>query len=167
MLEKNKKKQSYIRPQYGYFEIRAKAIAAKNNVVAFWMIGFEDTPNRSGEICIMEVKGTNIRNGIATNGYGVHPFGDPDLVDEFYEDEFEIDATKFNIYAAEWQPDRIDFFINNEKVRTIEQSPKYEMQFMLNIYEVPVDEKLDSPEKTYPKQFVIDYVRAYQLSDGY
>ena len=37
-------------PQYGYFEIRARAVANPLNHVALWMIGYEDAPERSGEI---------------------------------------------------------------------------------------------------------------------
>lgn len=154
-------------PQYGYFEIRAKAVLSKNNVVAFWMIGFEDTPDKSGEICIMEVKGENIGKSKSVNGYGVRKFDDPHLTNEFSEEVFDTDATKYNIYAAEWFPDKIDFFINNKKVRTIHQSPNYEMQFMLNIYEIPIAGKLTANERTYPKKFEIDYIRGYKKKSGY
>jgi hypothetical protein len=154
-------------PKYGYFEIRAKAVASENNVVAFWMIGFEDTPEKSGEICIMEVKGQNIKELDCVNGYGVRKFKDPYLTDEFFEDSFKIDATKFNIYAAEWTPNKIDFYVNNQKVRTIKQSPSYEMQLMLNIYEVPLTGELPAKKGSYPKKFEIDYIRVYKPNNGY
>ncbi|MBE0152281.1 glycoside hydrolase family 16 protein [Serratia sp. PL7] len=50
-------------PKYGYFELRAKCLIAANNVAALWMIGYEDLPERSAEICLFELKGKNIRNG--------------------------------------------------------------------------------------------------------
>lgn len=152
---------------YGYIEIRAKAVASSNNVVAFWMIGFEDIPEKSGEICIMEVKGKNISGGQFVNGFGVHPFRDPNLKDEFFEERFSADATGYNIYAVEWRPDGIDFFLNNEKIRTINQSPDYEMQFMLNLYEIPVGDEFVGNTGSYPKEFEIDYVRAYKPENGY
>ena len=34
-------------PQYGYFELRAKALDNPRNMVALWMIGYEDQPERS------------------------------------------------------------------------------------------------------------------------
>jgi len=105
--------QKLYTPQYGYFEVRAKALSYNNNVCAFWMIGFEDEPNKSGEICIMEIKGWNVKERRALNGYGIRSFADTTLENEFFEDEFEIHATAFNIYAAEWFPDRIEFYINN------------------------------------------------------
>ena len=165
LVREPQKTQKLYTPQYGYFEIRAKALSYKNNVCAFWMIGFEDEPNKSGEICIMEIKGWNVEERRAINGYGIRSFADTALENEFFEDEFEIDAIAFNIYAAEWFPDRIEFYINNRKVKTIQQSPTYEMQFMLNIYEVPTDEEL--LDNSYPKLFEIDYVRAYKPIHGY
>lgn len=154
-------------PQYGYFEIRAKAVGSNNNVSAFWMIGYEDQPSKSAEICIMEIKGQNIEGNQSVNGYGVRAFADSTLKDEFFEESFEFDATDFHIYAAEWKPNGIDFFIDNKLVRSTNQSPSYEMQFMLNIYEVPTDLELGKAELKYPKEFEVDYVRAYQPLSGY
>jgi hypothetical protein len=38
------------------------------------MTGFEKTPEKSGEICIMEVKGQNAKHNQFFNDYGIHPF---------------------------------------------------------------------------------------------
>ena len=154
-------------PKYGYFEIRARALAAKNTVCAFWLIGFEDKPYKSAEICIMEVKGENVETNRAVNGYGLRAFADDSLQDEFFEERFEFDANQYNIYAAEWMPDKIDFYLNHKKVRTIHQSPNSEMQFMLIIYEVPIKETLGPTELSYPKEFEIDYVKAFRPASGY
>ena len=43
-VQKTEKKYT---PKYGYFEIRAKALKSNTNVCAFWMIGFEDEPEKS------------------------------------------------------------------------------------------------------------------------
>ena len=164
--EVQKSERKYT-PQYGYFEIRAKAIQSNNNVCAFWMIGFEDVPEHSSEICIMEIKGNNIRNSQSVNGHGLRAFADPNLKDEFFEDPYDFEASNFHIYAAEWRPDGIDFYIDNKLVNSIQQSPSYEMQFMLNIYEVSTDLALGKNESTYPKEFEIDYIRVFQPVGGY
>ena len=52
--------QRLYTPHYGYFEIRAKAHISSSNMVAFWMIGYEDKPEYSGEICVMEIFGRQI-----------------------------------------------------------------------------------------------------------
>jgi len=76
-------------PQFGYFEIRAKARITNSNMVAFWMIGYEDQPEYSGEICIMEIFGNQIVEGYLMNGSGIHPYGDNSLKDEFYYDKLK------------------------------------------------------------------------------
>lgn len=108
-----------------------------------------------------------IKTGTSVNGFGVRQFKDPNLTIDFFEESSKIDATQFNIYAAEWMPDKIDFFINNQKIRTIKQSPNYEMQFMLNIYEIPFEGDLINHKGSYPKKFEVDYVRAYRPNHGY
>ena len=157
-------------PRYGYFELRAKGVNTSINMVALWMIGYEDTPERSAEIAIMEIKGAGVTPEDTRVGYGVHPWSDPTISDEFYEEIQLIDATRFHIYAVEWTPTRIDFYIDNHRTRTISQSPTYPMQFMLGIYEFPshiADTEGLSQPVGYPKEFVIDYFRAYQPVGGY
>ncbi|MNE63956.1 Beta-glucanase precursor [compost metagenome] len=154
-------------PQYGFFEIRAKALDTESNVVALWMIGYEDKPEKSSEICIFEIKGENVNKESAIIGYGIHPFGDPTLQDEFHEDSFAIDVTKYHVYAVEWTPAYVDFYIDNKKVRTIHQSPNYPMQLMLNIYELPLEKVRIGKDNQYPKEFIIDYIRVFQPEKGY
>ena len=150
-------------PQYGYFECRAKAIRSARNHVALWMIGYEDTPEKCGEINMFEIFGKDVNATSTVVRYGIHPWKDPNLTDEFYQDRIDIDATKFHIYAHEWSPTHVDFYVDNQKIKRIDQSPKYPMQFMLSIYELPGTEE----NSVYPKEFVVDYVRAYQPERGY
>jgi len=124
------------------------------------MIGFEDTPEKSAEICIMEIKGWNIKKDKAKIGMGIHKFNDPELEEDFSEDEHRIDVTQFHIYATEWSKEKIIFLIDNVKVKEINQSPNYPMQLMLGIYEIP-DVINTKTEKKYPKEFIIDYVKGY------
>lgn len=157
-------------PQYGYFEIRAKGLKSSGNHVSLWMIGYEDAPERSGEIALFELLGTKTSATESSVRYGVHPWGDPNITDEFYEDTFQMDTSRFHVYALEWTPDHIDFFIDNVKIRTIHQSPKYPMQFMLSIYELPFEGAWTgnvNPNDPYPKTFTVDYVRGYQPIGGY
>ncbi|XSG74398.1 glycoside hydrolase family 16 protein [Herpetosiphon llansteffanensis] len=157
--------QTYT-PHYGYFEMRAKATIGPNNVVALWMIGFEDQPEYSGELAIMEIKGWNIGAEGLKLGYGVHPWGDSQLTDEFFEDDVALDVREYHIYAAEWTPSHVDIYLDNRKLRTIQQSPNYPMQCMLGIYDLP--QRQSEPSSTpYPHQFEIDYVRGYQPLNGY
>jgi hypothetical protein len=150
-------------PQYGYFECRAKCLDTPGNHVSLYMIGYEDTPEKCGEINMFEIFGKDVGASSAIVGYGIHPWRDPKLKDEFYQDPLEIDATKFHIYAHEWAPAYVDFYVDNQKIRRIHQSPGYPMQFMLSIYELPGDDR----EAAYPKEFMLDYIRAYRPAVGY
>ena len=147
-------------PLHGRIEVRAKALDDPNVMVALWLIGFEDEPERSGEICVCEIFGSEVGPGEALVGMGVHPFGDPSLVDDFAKVRLAIDARAFHVYAAEWTQDGITFLVDGEPVKTVERSPDYPMQLMLGIYEFESD--LDPGR--YPKDFVVDYVRGYRLS---
>lgn len=145
--------QRLYTPHYGYFETRIKAIQSPDNMVALWMIGFEEIPQESGEILIFEIFGSHP----SEVRYGVHPWADATLKDEIYRDELGLDPTEFHIFAIDWTPTHIDFYVDNIHRRTIHQSPAYPMQFMLNIYEFP-----NSNEQVYPKRLVIDYFRGYR-----
>lgn len=147
--------------QYGYIEIRAKAIRSPSNVVALWMIGYEDEPQRSAELCIVEIKGWQAKDQEALIGYGIHRFNDPALEEAFYEDQHVIDVTDFHVYGADWKKDRVDFYIDGKKVRTILQSPAYPMQLMLGVYEIP-DQQKGKGGYIAPASFCIDYVRCYE-----
>jgi hypothetical protein len=153
-------------PQYGYFEVRARAVADARNMVAFWMIGYEDIPEHSGEICICEIFGRDAGADSVHVGMGVHPFGDPHLLDDFERVHLDMDATAFHVYAAEWTPTHVSFYVDSTLVRTVNQAPQYPMQFMLGLYEFePGDEPNTAGRRrphAYPKEFVVDHVRGYR-----
>ncbi|MFX1407036.1 MAG: glycoside hydrolase family 16 protein [Promethearchaeota archaeon] len=157
-------------PQYGYFEVRAKGLKSSANHVSLWMIGYEDTPEKSSEIAIFEQVGSHSSSSSTGIRYGVHPWGDPNIVDEFYEDFMNINPLQYHLYAVEWTPTYLDFFFDNELIRTIKQSPNYPMQFMLSIYELRFEGAWTGPydpKRPYPISFTIDYFRAYRPKDNY
>ncbi len=149
-------------PTYGYIEVRLKAVPLAGYLSALWMIGFEEESEQSAEICICEIFGEHVNPERSRIGYGVHPFNDPDIEDEFYEDMVDIDAANFHIYTADWTPECIDFYIDNEKVRTVHQSPGYAMQLMLNVYELPDALTPEARATPFPKTMTVDYVRGYK-----
>jgi hypothetical protein len=157
-------------PQYGYFELRAKGLNTSANHAAWWMIGYEDVPTQSGEIAIFELVGSHTSPTSSGIRFGVHPWGDPALKEEFYEEFLPIDTTQYHIYGLEWTPTHVDFYVDNTRLKTIHQSPQYPMQFMLSIYEHPFEGAWTGrydPTAPYPKKFMVDYFRAYQPVGGY
>jgi hypothetical protein len=151
-------------PQYGLFELRARAIDDPRCMVALWMIGYEDEPERSAEICICEIFGRNVTAGRAGVGMGLHPFGDPRIRDEFSVEDLAIDARDLHTYAAEWTPEHVAFFVDHRLVKLVSQSPAYPMQFMLGVYEFPDGGETGrpAPAHPYPKEFVVDSFCAYR-----
>jgi beta-glucanase (GH16 family) len=91
----------------------------------------------------------------------VHPFDDPRIVDEFSQETVPIDAREFHVYAAAWTPSQVTFFVDGERIKTVDQSPSYPMQLMLGIYEFPGEAGEPARAGTYPKEFTVDYVRGY------
>jgi len=157
-------------PQYGYFELRAKGINTSANHVAFWMIGYEDSAERSGETAICELIGFHTSSTSSGVRFGVHPWGHQTIKDELYEEFLNFDSTQYHIYGLEWTPTHLDFYVDNVKTKTINQSPKYPMQFMVGIYEHPFEGAwtgIFDPNAPYPKKFTIDYFTAHQPNGGY
>jgi hypothetical protein len=119
------------------------------------MIGFEDEPERSGEICVVEIFGRDILGpDRARVGMGIHRFGDPALREEWAQEELAIDVREPHVYAADWTPEHVAFSVDGEHVKTVGQSPAYPMQLMLGVYEFPGEETVE-----YPHVFSVDYVR--------
>jgi hypothetical protein len=146
-------------PQYGRIELRARASDDPRVMAALWLIGYEDEPERSAEICVCEIFGRDARPQAAAVGVGVHPFGDPAIVDDFERVTLPIDVREFHEYAAEWTPGGVDFLVDGERVKRVAQSPAYPMQLMLSLYEFPGE-----ATGPYPKELVVDYVRGYRLA---
>ncbi len=145
-------------PQFGVFVLRAKALDHPRGMVSLWMIGYEDRPERSAEICVFEIFGEDVGRHHSAVGMGVHPFGDPTIGDAFEQVRVAIDARDFHEYAAKWTPRGVNFFIDGEQVKSVDQSPQYPMQLMLGIYELGGTR----PDGPYPKRFTIDWFRAYR-----
>lgn len=128
-------------PEYGLLEVRARMDLSPRSMAAVWMVGLETEPARSAEICIFEVFGDALetRDGSRTAavGMGLHPFRDPVITDDFAAPRIAIEVAEFHVYAADWQPGRVDFLVDGEHVRTVHQAPDYPMQMMVAVFDFP------------------------------
>jgi hypothetical protein len=88
-------------PQDGYFETRMKEVPIPGYMAAQWMIGFEEKPKQSAEICICEIFGSEVSQDGSIVGCGIHPLKDPEIVDDFHRESFEINTTNDHVYAAQ------------------------------------------------------------------
>jgi hypothetical protein len=152
-------------PRYGFFEVRARMRVDASSMAAFWMIGFEDAPERSAEICIAEVFGRDVGPDGAGVGMGLHRWGDPSIREDFERVRLPIDVGDFHVYAAEWTPEHVAFSVDGEQVKVVRQSPGYPMQFMLDVYAFPGPDGTPPPGP-FPKEFVVDFFRVYRPTAG-
>jgi hypothetical protein len=142
----------------GLVEARMRALDGPRAMVALWMIGLEETPERSSEICVAEIFGRDIRPGAARIGMGVRSWADPAITDDFVAEGLPIQVGDWHTYAAEWTEDRVAWYVDERRVRVVEQSADYPMQIMLGIYELPIPDDPRQPAD-YPKVFEVDWVR--------
>jgi hypothetical protein len=73
----------------------------------------------------------------AAVGSGIHPFRDPRLVEEFSAEPMGIDVTQPHRYAIDWQPGRVEFFVDDERTRVCAQAPDYPLQLILGVFDFP------------------------------
>ena len=179
---------------YGYFEARCKAPAAGGLWSAFWLqsetMGDETEGGKNGaEIDVMESPYYNdpkkdtetYRN---TTMHTIHIDGYGDKHQSKGSGEFRVDRdmyNEFNTYGVLWTPDEYVFYINGQETwRTdfgVSQSPEFllltveiagkdgsaDPDNQNNRYSWSGDIR-DNPEGTFPVDFVVDYVRVYQLA---
>ncbi|MGA5305336.1 glycoside hydrolase family 16 protein [Nucisporomicrobium flavum] len=124
-------------PLYGHVEVRARGIVTPRSMVAFWMSGTEDKPQHSGEICVMEIFGSSVRDGSCEVGMGLHRFRDPGLTEDWAAPRLDIDVAEFHTYGVDWAPGSLSFTVDGEVVKRVGQSPNYPMQLMLAVFDFP------------------------------
>ena len=111
-------------PQYGFFELRARVPARPEQHGR----ALDDRlRGRAGPVrrrsASLEIFGRDVRPDVAAVGMGVHPFGDPRITDEWAQQPVAVDATGFHVYAVEWTPAHVAFFVDDALVTVVGQSP--------------------------------------------
>lgn len=147
-------------PHYGSIEVTCRARIGSGTMFSAWLVGIEDQPERSGEICLVEVFG-EAPNAI---GCGIHQFRDPVLNEEFSTVALAIDVAEFHRYAVDWRPGRIDFLVDGERTKSLAQAPDYPMQLILGVFDFP-DRPHDAvtvPELVVGRVLGRDAVRDHQ-----
>jgi hypothetical protein len=128
-------------PYEGRVEVECRASIGPGSMFSAWMVGLEDVPERSGEICLVEVFGRTLRTAggqaYADVGSGVHPFRDPALREDFAAPTTAIDVTSFHTYAVDWSPGRLVLSIDGVTTRVVDQAPGYPVQLILGAFDFP------------------------------
>jgi beta-glucanase (GH16 family) len=156
---------------YGRIEVRAKLPAGKGAWPAIWTLGSNIHQvgwPRCGEIDIMELVGKE--PGIIHGT--IHYFTNGHHATQGAPLPVSGTDTGFHVYAAEWTPDRIDLFVDNQKyfgfaVNQADdngQNPFHKPHYLiLNLalggsWGGPIDDSI------FPQRMTVDYVRVYQKS---
>jgi Glycosyl hydrolases family 16 len=148
-------------PRYCRLEMKARTRLNPWNLAALWLIGFEDAPDRSGEITVFEAFGHNVAEEGARIGRGIKRIHDPNLYDDLDEGFLPIDIEAWHTYAMDWTPSGVDFLVDGEVVTSTTQSPDYSMQLMLNFYDLPDDRPRTAARDAWLE---VDFIRAYGMA---
>lgn len=159
--------------KYGRFEARIKIPRGQGIWPAFWMLGDDmskvDWPN-CGEIDIMENIGKEpalVHGTIHGPGYS----GEHGLGSSFALPDNARFADDFHIYAVEWEPEAIRFYVDDHLygTRTPAELPKgtkwvYDHPFFLLLNVAVGGGWPGNPDETtvFPQTMLVDYVRVYE-----
>ncbi|MFK8006894.1 MAG: family 16 glycosylhydrolase [Saprospiraceae bacterium] len=159
---------------HGKIKIRAKTASGLGTWSAIWMLPTDNEygtwPN-SGEIDIMEHVGYNpdtVFGTVHTKSFN-HMIGTEVGDNLFVSDADEV----FHIYSVEWDKDKIDFFIDDQKYFTFKNENKtfaeypFDKKFHL-ILNLAVGGnwggKMGVDDSVFPQKMQVDYVRVYDLN---
>jgi beta-glucanase (GH16 family) len=160
--------------RYGRVEVRAKIPAGRGMWPAIWMLGtnIDDVGwPACGEIDIMENVGfePNVIHGTVHT----RAFNGAQGTQKGSQTSVAGAADAFHVYAMEWFPDRISFFVDGQAYFTFANDhsgnadwPFDQPQFLVLNTAVGGDwggqQGID--DGIFPQKFLIDYVRVYEAS---
>jgi beta-glucanase (GH16 family) len=158
---------------YGRIEARIKNPYGPGLWPAFWMLGADIDQvgwPQTGEIDIMEMRG-QIPNVISGSLHGPGYSGGNPISGSYGLQHGRFDDD-FYLYAVEWYPDRIDFFVNDYLYNRITPDDAtgewvFNKPFFLILNVAVGGTYVGFPidATPFPQQMVVDYVRMYRLAE--
>lgn len=159
--------------KYGKIEARIQIPHGQGLWPAFWMLG-EDLPTvgwpECGEIDIMENVGSKL-NTVRGTLHGPNYFRDDSIGKDFTRTDIEF-SDDFHVYAIEWEPDQIRFFVDCIHYNTL--TPKdlpgkwvYDHGFYILINVAVGGFWPGVPDETtvFPQYMKVDFVKVYSKKD--
>ncbi len=159
--------------QYGRFEARIKIPHGNGLWPAFWMLGSDFRSAgwpACGEIDIMENVGFEPAKVHGTL-HGPQYAGDSPLTGAFNLADAEHFANGFHLFAVEWEPQSIRFYVDNTlyETQTVDSIPShkhwaFDHPFFLLLNLAVGGVWPGNPDATthFPAVMLVDYVRVYQ-----
>jgi glycosyl hydrolase family 16 len=125
-------------PRRGEVAVRCRMAISPRSMAAVWLSGFEETPEESGELCVVEVFGKDVEPGRSAEiGMGVKQLRDPRLDHDFAAPRLPIDVAEWHEYAVHWDDGSATFTVDGSHVRTCHGPPTYPMQVMIAVFDFP------------------------------
>jgi hypothetical protein len=143
----------------GYLEIRMRGVVDPSSMIAFWLVGFEDAPERCAEVCVMEAFGNAVEPGSAAVGMGLHAFRDPLVAEDFAAPRLPLALDEFHDYGVRRTADRVEFFVDGESVRSCDGPPAYPLQFELAVFDCA---DWGERDPSFVPELVVDHVREFR-----
>jgi len=167
------KTQNLFTQAYGRFEARIKIPKGQGIWSAFWMLGNDITQNgwpKCGEIDIMENIGREpgIIHGSLHGPSSTAPTAD--LTATFTLPAGQNLSDDFHIYAIEWEPGTVRFYVDSNNYVTFTQAQwpaggqwVFDHPFFVILNLAVGGVWPGSPDATthFPQQMLVDYVRVY------
>ena len=122
---------------HGRVSVTARAEVSRRSMVSVWLTGYEDRPDRCGEVCLFEVFGDAVDGATSGVGAGVHAFRDPALREDFSVTPIPIDVGEWHRYDVEMRPDGCAWWVDDTPVRTSDQCPAYPLQLFVGVFDFP------------------------------
>ena len=168
------KTQDLFEQKHGRFEARIKLPAGSGLWPAFWMLGanIDEVPwPDCGEIDILEYQGQRPERVFASVHGPTYSGANP-ISGDFILPEGETFADDFHVFAVEWDPSLIRFFVDEELYHTV-RSTQYEVpagKWVFNnefyvILNLAVGGNLGGPvgpDTVFPADVLVDYVRIFE-----
>lgn len=151
-------------PRLGRIEVTARMELAPRSMASCWLIGRDQRPQESAEICIFEIFGDAVGSCSAEVGAGLHAFRDPDVPEDFRTSHRDLDVARFHTYAVNWTHDEVTFFVDDLPLRSCANPPTYPMQAMLAVFDFP--EKATDADHDHVPLLVVDRIRGDTPSRG-
>jgi len=167
------KTQGLFAQAYGRFEARIKIPEGQGMWPAFWMLG-EDIPSagwpKCGEIDIMENVGKE-PGTVHGSLHGPSTAGSTsDLTSIFNLPAGQNFADDFHLYAIEWEPDMVRFYVDSNLYATFNSSQwpaggkwVFDHPFFIILNLAVGGNWPGSPDAStrFPQSMLVDYVRVY------
>lgn len=147
-------------PSAGLVEATLRASRDPSCMPAFWLVGFEESGEQSGEICVAELYGNAIGTERSAVRLGVKAHHDPRLHDDMADVVLDLDATAWHTYSAEWTADQIRLFVDDRLIGSVHQHIDYPLQLMVDLFEFPADR--DRDPSGHPRIGEVSAVRGYR-----